>query len=103
MIYSFISRDPIEHVTLCIEVLFGFGWRDNSDGAKQATIVEPIDPAESGHFQVLHVAPWSLAVNQFGFVETIYSFSEGVVVGIPDAADRWLNACFGQTLGKANG
>jgi len=26
--YSFISRDHIEHVALCIEVLFGLGWRD---------------------------------------------------------------------------
>ena len=88
---------------LCIVVLFRLGWRDVSDGAKQAPVVEPIDPAEGGHFQILHVAPRALTMNQLGFVETVYSFGEGIVVRIPDAADRWFNACFGQTLGVANG
>ena len=88
---------------LCIEVLLSFCWRDVSDGAKQAPVVEPVDPAEGDHFQILHVAPRALAMNQLGFVETVYSFSEGVVVGLPDAADRWFNACFSQTLGIANG
>ena len=102
-IHSFISREDIEHVTLCIEVLFGLGWRNTPDGAEQTSAVEPIDPSERGHFQLVHVAPWTLAVDQFGFVETIYSFSEGVVAGIPDAAHRWFNACFGQMLGIENG
>src|SRR6056297_1437170 len=101
--YSFISRDNIEHVALCIEVLFGLCWRDVSDGAEQASVVEPVDPAAGGHFQILHVAPRSLAVNQLGFVEAVYGFREGVVVAVPNAADRWLNASFGQTLGIANG
>jgi len=101
--YSFISRDHIEHVALCIEVLFGLGWRDISDGAKQAAVVEPIDPSERGHFQILHVAPWTLAVDQLSFVEAVYGFSEGVVIRVTDTADRWLNASFGQTLGVSNG
>jgi hypothetical protein len=31
--YNFMSSDHIEHVALCIEVLFRLGWRDVSDGA----------------------------------------------------------------------
>ena len=53
--FRFISRDHFENVALCIEVLFGLCWRDVSDGAKQPPVVEPIDPAEGGHFQILHI------------------------------------------------
>ena len=67
---------------------------DVSIGAKQAPFVEPNDPAEGGHFQALHVAPWVLAVNQLRFVEANYGFSEGVVIRVPNVANRWLNACF---------
>jgi len=87
---------------LCIEVLFSLRWRDASNRTKQTPVVEPIDPAEGGRFQILHVAPRALTVNQLGFVETIYRFSEGVVVGIPDAADRRFDASLSQTLGLAN-
>ncbi len=54
--FSFISRDHIEHVALCIEVLFSLCGRDVSDGAKQTSMVEPIDPSEGGHVQILHIA-----------------------------------------------
>tara|TARA_R110000796_G_scaffold213389_1_gene329517 strand:+ start:101 stop:484 length:384 start_codon:yes stop_codon:yes gene_type:complete len=101
--YSFISRDHIEHVALCIEVVFGLDWRDIYDGAKQVPVVEPIDPAEGGHFQVLHVAPRSLAVDQLSFVEAVNRFGEGVVVAVTDAADRLFDVSFGQTISVANG
>jgi len=58
-------------------------------------VIKPIDPAERRHFQILHVAPSALAIDQFGYVETVYSFSEGVVIRFTNAADRWLDACFG--------
>ena len=32
--YSFISRDHIEHVALCIEVVFSLSRRDVSNGSK---------------------------------------------------------------------
>src|SRR3984957_9124316 len=35
----------------------------------------------------------------FSLVETVDGFGEGIVVGIPDAADRRLYACFSQALG----
>ena len=59
----------MEHVALCTEVLFGLCWRDISDGAKQAAVVEPVDPSERGHFQILHVAPWTLAMDQAALLD----------------------------------
>ena len=70
-------RDHIERLALRIEVLFGLCWRDVPDGAEQTSVVEPIGSAERGDFQILHVAPRSLAVNQLGFVETVYRLGEG--------------------------
>lgn len=101
--YSFIARDHIEHVALCIEVLFGLCRRDVSDRAKQAPVVEPIDPAEGGHFQILHVAPRALAMDQLDSVKTVDRLGERIVIQVPNAADRWFDASFGQTLGIANG
>lgn len=72
---------------MSIEVQFCLCWRDVSDWAKQAPVVEPIDPSEGGHFQILHIATRSLAMDQFSFVEAIDRFSEGVV--------RGFDACFG--------
>ena len=42
-------------------------------------------------------------MDKFGFVEAVYSFSEGIVIRVTDAADRWFDASFGQTLGVSNG
>ena len=42
-------------------------------------------------------------MDQFGFVETVYRFSEGVVIRVTHASDRWFDAGFGQTLGVSNG
>ena len=61
------------------------------------------DPAECRHFQVLHVAPRSLAMDQFGFVETVYRLGEGVVIRVTDTADRRFDASLSQTLGVSNG
>ncbi|EAP78943.1 hypothetical protein NAS141_04258 [Sulfitobacter sp. NAS-14.1] len=55
---------------LIIEILFSLRRRDVSDGIKQTQVVEPIDLGEAGYFQILHVAPRALTMNQLGFVET---------------------------------
>ena len=38
-VFSFISRERIEQVVLCIVVLFHLGWRDVSDRSMQASVV----------------------------------------------------------------
>ncbi len=108
--YRFISRDHIEHVALCTVVLFGLGRQDVPDGAKQPPFVElrrflenaGIDPSESGHFEILHVAPRPLAIDPFGFVEAVYRLGEGVVVAVTNASDRWFDASLGQPVGVSN-
>ena len=67
--YSFISDENIEHVALCIEVVFSLCWRNVSDGSEQAFVFEPIEPSECGHFQIWHVASRLLPMGQFGIVE----------------------------------
>ena len=64
-------------------------------------IKQPIDRAKRGHFQIRHVAPRVLTVNQLGFVETICGLSEGIVLRVSDAADRRFDASFGQKLSVA--
>ena len=88
---------------LCIVVLFRLGWRDVSDRSKQAAMIKPIDPAECRHFEILHVAPRPLTMDQLSFVEAVYRLSESIVIGIADTVDRWFDASFGQTLSVSNG
>lgn len=47
--FSFISRDRIEHVALCIEALIGLCCRGLSNGAKQAPDVEPTEPSRTAY------------------------------------------------------
>jgi transposase-like protein len=52
--HSVLSRDHIEHVALCRVGLFSVGCRDVSDRSKQALVIEPVDPVECRHSQILH-------------------------------------------------
>ena len=65
-------------------------------------MVEPVAPSERGHFQILHIAPRPLAVDQLRFVEAVYGFRQSVIIRVTNTADRWLNASFSQTLDISN-
>ena len=41
-------------------------------------------------------------MDDFGLEETDDGLGQGVVVGVTDAPDRWLDAGFGQTFGVAD-
>ncbi len=66
------------------------------DGSELASVLEPFDqrkaikrliiPTECGHFQILHVAPRSLPMDQFCFIETVYRLSEGFILRVADTA-----------------
>ena len=79
-----------------VVALLGFGRRYIADGFHDPSVVEPIDPFEGGELDGLEVSPWSAPVDHLSLVETVDGFGEGIVVGIPDAADRRLYACFSQ-------
>src|SRR4051794_2793443 len=72
--------------------LFGLGRWDISDGLEQAPIVEPVDPFEGGVFNGFKGFPWSSPVDEFGLVETVDGFGQGVVVAVPDTAS-WSIWC----------
>ena len=76
---------------------------DVSDGGKQAAIVKPFDPFERFPFDGGHGFPWTKPVNDLSFVEAIYGFSQGIVIGIANAANRGFDPCQSQSLGIANG
>jgi hypothetical protein len=79
-----------------VEVGFGFGWRDVSDGLQQAAVVEPVDPFQRRVFDGLEAAPWAAAVDDLGLEEPVDRLGQGVVIAVADAADGGLDARFGQ-------
>jgi hypothetical protein len=63
-------------------------------------VVEPVDVVERRPFDVLDVAPGSLAMNQFGLVETVEALGEGVAVAL--RSDRRDDLGFAESLRVAN-
>ena len=59
--------------------VIAFGCWDVSDKPKRPAVVEPIDPAEGGHFGILHIAPRAFAMKEFGFAETVNRLGDGIV------------------------
>ena len=92
-------------------IVFSFCWWYVSYAPEKPPVVAlrrffdnaGVDPSERRHFQILHVATRPLAMNEFGFVEAVNRLSEGIIIGIPDAANRVFDASFGQTFSMANG
>src|SRR5438105_3086439 len=79
-----------------------FGRWDVADRLEQAAVVEPIDPVQRGPLDVLARAPRRAPVDHLGLVQPVDRLGQRVVVGVADAAYRWLQAGLGQPLGVAN-
>ena len=86
-----------------VVALLGFCRRNISDGRQEPPVVEPVHPFESGELNGLEASPWPASVDHLGLVKTVDGFGEGIVIGISDAADRGLYACFSQALSVLNG
>src|ERR1700712_6145075 len=69
----------------------------------RSPVVEPVDPFQRRELDGLEVSPWPAAMDHLGLVEAVDGFGESIVIGISDAADRRLDACFGQALGVFDG
>src|ERR1700712_5819471 len=69
----------------------------------RSPVVEPVDPFQRRELDGLEVSPWPAAMDHLGLVEAVDGFGESIVIGISDAADRRLDACFSQALGVLNG
>jgi len=57
---------------------FVFGGWDVSDGAEEATVVEPVDPFEGGELDVFESFPRSLPTDDFGLEQPDDGFGESV-------------------------
>ena len=66
------------------------------------SVVEPVEVVERGPFDVLDVAPGSLAVDQLGLVETVERFGERIIVAVALRADRRDDLGFAETIRVAN-
>jgi hypothetical protein len=67
-----------------------------------ASVVEPINVVERGPFDLFDVAPGSFAMDEFGLVETVEAFGEGIVIGVAFGSNRRDDLGFAQSLGVAN-
>jgi hypothetical protein len=56
------------------------------------SLIEPVHPFEGGELDGLERPPWPLPVSDFGHEEADYRFHGSIIVGIPDASDRGLDA-----------
>ena len=86
-----------------MEGCLGFGRRDGPDGFEQAAVVEPVHPVEGRIFDGFEAAPWATPMDNLGLEQPVDRFGQRVVIGIPDAADRGLDACFRKALNVAYG
>src|SRR5215208_7337689 len=87
------------HLKLGIVGGLGLGGRDIPDRLEEAAFVEPVDPFESGKLDGFEAAPGAAPMDHLGFVEAVDGFGEGVIVAVPDAANRRLDARRGKPLG----
>jgi len=80
--------------------LFVLGRRYGTEVAVEALGVVPVHPRQGGEFDVVDGAPGTRggAADQLGLVEADHGLGQGVVVGIPDRADRGHRAQLGEAL-----
>lgn len=74
-----------------------------SDRSKEPAVIAPVYPGKGRIFDGVHRLPWALSMDDFSLVQTIDRLSEGIVVGVPDAADGRFEACFGKSIGVLYG
>lgn len=75
-----------------IVVGLSLGRWDIPDWLQQSTVVEPVDPVERGALDLLARAPGRRAMDHLGLVKAVDGLGQRVVVGVPYAAYRGLQA-----------
>jgi len=72
---------------LGIVAFLGLGRRHIADRLEEATIVEPVDPFESGELDCFQRTPWATSTDHLSLEQALDSFGEGIVVAIANATD----------------
>ena len=75
---------------------------DVPDGLEKPTMVEPVDPLERGELDVVEAPPRPRQADHLRLVEPVDRLGQGVVVGVPLAADRGLDPHLGEPLRVAD-
>ena len=65
----------------------------------QARLVIPVDPLQGFPLDLTHGFPRAEELDDLGLEQADDAFSQSVVIGITDAADRGVDARLGQPLG----
>lgn len=69
----------------------------------QPAVVEPVDPFEGGDFDLVNGPRGALGLDQFGLVEAVDRFGEGVVVAVAGGADRGIDTGVDESFGEGDG
>ena len=69
----------------------------------QALVIKPRDPFQGRQLHGFTRLPRTPAVDEFGLVQAIDGFGQGVIVAIAPAADRRRNARLGKPFAVADG
>jgi len=64
-------------------------------------MVEPVHPRQGGEFHRVPVGPGA-AVNDLRLVQAVDGLGQGIIVGVPDAADGGFDACLLEAFGIAD-
>ena len=68
----------------------------------QARLVIPVDPFQSFPFDLTDGLPGSEELDDLGLEQADDAFGESVVIRVPDAADRGVDACLSQPFGVSD-
>jgi len=66
-------------------------------------VIEPPDPVQGSKLHVLEATPGPLAVDHLRLEEADDRLGQSVIVAVPRATHRGLDACLGKSLGVADG
>jgi hypothetical protein len=72
-------------------------------GLEQSSVVEPVDVLEGGDLDLLDGPPGSTRLDELGLEQPNHGLGEGVVVGVADRPDRWVDPGFGEAFGLGDG
>lgn len=81
-----------------MEGLLCFVRGDVPNGAVQPGVVIPVDPFEGFPLDLADGFPGAEELDGLGLEEAHDAFGEGIVIGIPDAADRSVDTGLSVTL-----
>jgi hypothetical protein len=85
---------------LTVVGLLKLDWCDVSVLFVEPGVVEPVDVVQGGDLDFLDGLAGLVGIDQLGLVQPHNGLREGVVIGVPDGADRRRNPYRGEAFGE---